>query len=451
MKETLDRLLCVDDEQFLLRGLKRSLRGRFEVVTASNGAEALEIVERQAPFMIIISDMRMPGMSGVEVLRRVREQSPDTVRILLTGYADLEAAIGAVNEGNIFRFLSKPCPTPTLVRALRDASLQHRLITAERVLLRRTLVGILKTLSNVLSLANPVAFGRASRARRDVTELTAKLGFKPRWEVEAAALLSQIGCVTLPPETAKKAYRGAPLTAEERAMVKRIPAVASGLLEDIPRLEEVRRILTYQDKHFDGAGLPADEVRAGAIPLGSRLLKIVLDFDALTTRGLRADEAADTLRCRDGWYDPSLLNAFAQLKGCKGQQIHELPLRKLRQGMVFAEDLTAGADEVILVARGQEVTVELLERIWNFSQRIPLNEPIRVVLTDDEKSGHTDDKPGSTKRVRRERESRSDPLTEGRTRAAARTHAALRELRRPGRSTVAARRRGPEGKARRSA
>lgn len=125
------RILLVDDEPALLDGLRRQLRREFDVVTATSGAEALRLLQT-ADFAVVLSDMRMPTMDGATLLSMVRERHPETVRLLLTGQADMESTIAAINDGQIYRFLSKPSPTPDIEAALRDAAELHRQITAER-------------------------------------------------------------------------------------------------------------------------------------------------------------------------------------------------------------------------------------------------------------------------------------------------------------------------------
>jgi DNA-binding NtrC family response regulator len=121
------RILIVDDGELLLDALKRQLRSRFDVTTATGGKEGIRLVTSQAPYAVVVSDLRMPEMDGVTLLYLIRQLAPDTVRVLLTGKADLEAATAAVNVGNIFRFLTKPCPTGMLLRALEAAVEQYRL------------------------------------------------------------------------------------------------------------------------------------------------------------------------------------------------------------------------------------------------------------------------------------------------------------------------------------
>ncbi|HKF01219.1 MAG TPA: response regulator [Candidatus Sulfotelmatobacter sp.] len=154
-------ILLVDDDRQILDGYRRSLRGEFLMDTVLSGQEALNLIESKGPYAVVISDMRMPGMDGIEFLRRVKSTAPDTVRIMLTGNADTETAIEAINEGSIFRFLIKPCSKEIIARTITAALVQHRLITAEKQLLEQTLSGCLQVLSEVLSLVNPAAFSRA--------------------------------------------------------------------------------------------------------------------------------------------------------------------------------------------------------------------------------------------------------------------------------------------------
>ena len=121
------RILIVDDDDLFLDALRRQLHARFDVTTARGGKEALRLVMSQDPYAVVVADLRMPEMDGVTLLFLMRQAAPQTVRVLLTGDADMEAATSAVNVGNIFRFLTKPCPTWMLVRALEDAVQQYPL------------------------------------------------------------------------------------------------------------------------------------------------------------------------------------------------------------------------------------------------------------------------------------------------------------------------------------
>ena len=373
------RVLCVDDEPNVLEGLQRHLRKGYAVVTAPGGEAGLAALAEHGPFAVVLSDMRMPAMTGAAFLAQVRQRAPETVRMLLTGDADVSAAIAAVNEGQIFRFLAKPCPPVTLLDAFTAAVKQHCLITSERVLLQQTLLGSIRALTEVLSLTNPVAFGRANRLRRYAGELAAKLELEQRWQVEIAAMLSQLGCVTLPPDTAEKHYHGQELTEDEQRLVAKMPEVVQGLLGHIPRLEPMLEILAQQNAS-PRADRSKRKSRSRSVPMASRILRVVSDYDTLETRGHPTQAALDTMRGRKDAYDGRVLAAFAELQGGGTQQneIADLPAGAVRVGMVLAEDLLMRSG-LVFVARGFEVTESFVQRVSNLEPNT-LKEPVRVIV-----------------------------------------------------------------------
>jgi response regulator RpfG family c-di-GMP phosphodiesterase len=357
------RILCVDDEPNVLEGLTLNLGRRYDVQTAGSGAAALELLHNDPQRAVIISDMRMPGMDGATFLAKARVAAPEAVRILLTGQTDIESAILAVNGGQIFRFLTKPCAPPDLLAAIGSAVEQHELITSQRVLLEQTLHGSIKALTEVLSLTNPAAFGRATRIKQVVSELAEQLALKERWQVEIAAMLSQLGHITLPAETAEKLYFGHSLSAEEQRLVDKLPAVTEQLLSGIPRLELVRAILADYPRPFRGATRPnlTDDV----VYAGAQLLKLAVDYDAVESHGAKGALAVDKLRAHAEQYDPSVLAALAALRAkATGDDVRETLLGQLVAGMVLAEDVKM-TNGVLLAARGHEVSQRFLERIRN--------------------------------------------------------------------------------------
>ncbi len=371
------RVLCVDDERAVVEALALNLgRQRYAVSVATSGAEGLDLLGGKGPFAVVLSDMRMPQMDGVAFLSQVRRTSPDTVRILLTGHADLDAAVAAVNDGQVFRFLTKPCPAPLLAQAVEAGVQQARLLAAEKVLLEETLKGSVKALLDVLALTSPAAFGRTQRIREHVMGLALGRVERGRWQVELAAMVSQLGCITLPPETLEKLYHGLALAPDEQAMVARLPSVAERLLAHIPRLEGVRAILAAQSTR--ASTLLPREAADDAVAVGACVLRLATDYDLLESQGLTTGAALDTLRGRK-LYDPGLLQAFAELRGAavKQAEIRELPLRAIHEGMVLAEDVRTVAG-VLLAPRGHEVTAGFVERARNYRAG-SVKEPIRVV------------------------------------------------------------------------
>lgn len=368
------KILCVDDEPQVLEGLGLHLRREYKVLTATGGKEGLGMIAEQGPFAVVLSDMRMPEMNGAVFLSKVREAAPDTTRMLLTGYSEMDSAISAVNDGQIFRFLTKPCPPDKLRLAFEAAVEQHRLVTAERVLLEQTLHGSIKTLTDVLSMTNPLAFGRATRLKKLVSDLAEAIALPDRWQVEVAAMLSQLGYISLPEETAEKYFYGREMTNPEKEMVSRIPEVTGKLLANIPRLESVQEILRGQTARFDaGEG-------KGEIPKGARLLKVAVEYDELESKGYDAQLAIDTMFGREGWYDPDILQELIKLKNASAEQrtVKEIPLVALQEGMVFAEEVRM-KNGLLLVARGYEVTQSFMEKVRNFKSG-SVDEPLRVIV-----------------------------------------------------------------------
>ena len=239
-----EKILIVDDEPNVLRGYQRVLHN-YQLDVAGGGEEALAAIEEHGPYAVIVSDMRMPRMNGVELLTRIRHLAPETVRMMLTGNSDQQTALLAVNDGHIFRFLTKPCPAFEFAKALDAGLAQYRLVVAERELLTRTLSGSIRMLTDVLSLVNPVAFGRATRVRTLVRQVAQFLGEPAIWQVEIAAMLSQIGCVAVSSDTLAHHYTGTKLTPAEEKELSTLPAVGGDLVRHIPRLETVADIITY--------------------------------------------------------------------------------------------------------------------------------------------------------------------------------------------------------------
>ncbi|MCK5236416.1 MAG: response regulator, partial [Deltaproteobacteria bacterium] len=287
-----EKILFVDDDVNILEAYKRNLRKKFVIETAPGGEAGIEAIRAKGPFAVVVSDMRMPGMNGVEFLARMREKEPDTIRILLTGQADMEDTIAVVNEGNIFRFLTKPCPPDRMANALNASLEQYRLIIAERELLEKTLMGSIKVLTEILSLVNPTAFGRASRIKGYVRHMATQLKLPGVWRFEMAAMLSQIGCVTLLPDTLLKVYAGQPLSDEEEKMYSSHPSVASQILSNIPRLESIARMIKEQQLSFGEYPTTQNSSKNGKdVEIGAQMLKVALDLDQLVTRGMQLKPA----------------------------------------------------------------------------------------------------------------------------------------------------------------
>ncbi|PTN38304.1 two-component system response regulator [Desulfonatronum sp. SC1] len=375
-----EKILFVDDDQNILDAFRRNFRKDYALETATSAREAAGVIARKGPFAVVVSDMRMPGVDGVQFLARLKEISPDTVRIMLTGYADVQSSIAAVNEGSVFRFLTKPCSAQHMKRVLEDALRQYRLVTAEKQLLEQTLSGSIKVLTELLALVNPDAFGRSNRIHRLVRQIALYQGVTKTWEMENAALLSQIGCMLLPSMAIQRIIQGQTLDGEMQQVYDMHPAIAADLLSHIPRLENVREIILYQEKHYDGEGAPIGGKTGSDIPLGGRILKILVDFDQLENSGKSAEKALNILRGREGWYDPQVLDALEKVLSRKTvYELREVRVDQLESGMLLAEDVQSQKG-MLLVAQGQEVTPVLITRLRTYAGISGVHEPIKVLV-----------------------------------------------------------------------
>ncbi|NJB67813.1 response regulator RpfG family c-di-GMP phosphodiesterase [Desulfobaculum xiamenense] len=383
MSDERRKILFVDDDANLLASYARQLRKRYDVETAESGAAGLRAVGELGPFCVIVSDFRMPGIDGLQFLSACREVSPDSSRILLTGFAELEVAIKAVNEGSIFRLLTKPCHPEILVRALSDGVRQYELVQSERELLEETVRGSVRVLSDVIGLTRPDVFGQISRIMPLVRKLSILMDDPQPWMTETAAMLCLLGFITLPEKLVRRVNLGRTLTSEEYAMFAGHAEVASRLVMRIPRMEEVGRIIAYQDKFYDGRGLPQDAVAGDLIPLGARILKVLLDFDRAVESGMNRPEALTALGGRHGWYDPRIVSTLGSMVKDEGQYcVKTVNMDALQESMVLAEDimLERGGKLVRVLARGQEMSRVTIAYLRKYQQNFSMSSKVRVII-----------------------------------------------------------------------
>jgi response regulator RpfG family c-di-GMP phosphodiesterase len=374
-----ERVLFVDDEPEVLEGIKRSLRNQVGLETATSGAEGLRLLREAGPFALVVSDMRMPSMSGVQFLMKVREQSPDIVRLVLSGQADLQATIDAVNQGHIYRFLTKPCPVDQLRTAIEDGLKQHRLLVAEKVLLEQTLSGCVKMLIEILGMVSPTASARASRLQRYTVELAAALNLPDRWQWGLAALVSQIGCVGLPKDILSKVEAGQALTDDEGRLYESHPQVAEKLLGAIPRLEDVAAIVTAQFGALSLAGRPENLRQWEDRSIGQLLLRTACEFDRLILKGVTRETAAVTLGASNLGLPADVMNALRSLAPANRERVvRQIHIKSLVPGMVLDEDLVSPKG-IRLVPAGNEVTQSLIIRLKSIANGVGVVEPFRVL------------------------------------------------------------------------
>ncbi|MEA2104704.1 MAG: response regulator [Candidatus Cloacimonadota bacterium] len=377
-----NNVLFVDDDLNILAAYKRTMRKFFNISTASSGAKGLKLIKQLGPFAVVVSDKNMPEMNGIDFLTKVKEEHPNTVRIMLTGKANLESAIHAVNDGRIFRFLTKPCSAKFLSNSVLDGIKQYQLLTAEKELLEQTLFESINVLSEILSLVNPIAFSRASRIRRYVQDVAKEMNLANIWQFKIAAMLSQIGCITLPAELLDKVFVDEKLSEYEAELYSKHPSVGSNLVKEIPRLELVTKMIEFQQKPYREFLKHNLTDKEKSVNIGAQILKVMLDFDKLLMQGKSSLNAVSHLRQinKENDYNPAVINALENLPLHQFDRITKtIKAADLRNSMIIDQDVK-GVNGVLLVPKGQLVTNTVLELVKSFSKRIGVKEPFRVQI-----------------------------------------------------------------------
>lgn len=382
-----ERILIVDDDPHLLSALRRQLGENFVLETAQGGEAAIAAVQQSLddhdPFAVVVCDMRMPGLDGIETLKRIRALSGDTVRMMLTGNADQQTAIEAINQGAIFRFYTKPCPSEQLEAGLNAGLEQYRLVTAERELLESTLTGSIKVLVDVVAMNDPVAHALGSRLREWVRVLTEEFRMPQRWKLEIAASLVSIGQVAIPPELTARKRQGEVLSPEEQSIFEQAPAAGRNLIAHIPRLAGVAEVVYLQDRGYDGSGFPADGPVGNDIPLDARLLKVLKDLALATEGGELTKGSFAELDKRRSQYDPVLLSKVRTCLEALGRVAPatsiEVPLAALRPGQTILSDIRLVNGHLILSAKTQ-LSVVQVERLRNLRRIFTFVEPVKVMV-----------------------------------------------------------------------
>ncbi|HRF47092.1 MAG TPA: response regulator [Anaerolineales bacterium] len=412
-------ILLVDDEPSVLAALKRALRpDGYRILTAESGAEALELLERE-PVAVIVSDQRMPRMSGAEFLELARQYAPDTGRIMLTGYAEPQAIIDAINRGGVYRYISKPWDDGDLRLTLRRAIDQHLLIgenrllnaeiqaqnaalaeanrTLERRVAERTreveaqrdelkdlygqldqnFADVIRVFVSLLELRDSREAGHSRRvaaAARFVAEQLHLAAEEVR-DIEFAAQLHEIGKLSLPDTLLGKSE--AALTPTEREMVQRCPVVGQAILMGIGNLQAVGRMIYHHRERYDGLGYP-ERIAGDEIPLGARIIAAADALDRMVfgqdeTLKRSASSVRDELARQAGHqFDPRVVLAVVEyLEALRREQQDaralKIALHVLQPGMTLARDLVS-AQGALLMPRGTLLSVTHVERIRNFAR-----------------------------------------------------------------------------------
>ena len=364
------RVLIVDDEQATLNLFSSVLKDRYDVSTASCAEDALALVrDEEAPFAVIVSDVFLPGLSGIELLAECARLSPDTVRIALTGDPGRDTVVDSVNHAKVFRFVSKPIRIATLGEIVENAVHHYESLRCEREMMETTVRMSVNLLLEVLAALNPASFELSQRLRGSVRVFARAMKLPNPWELELAASLARIGIVALPAPISRKVAHDLPLTAREAEVVAQVPQMGCQLLKQVPRMDRVAQAIRYQAKNYDGTGSPADGVARNQIPLGARILKVFMDRAELELEGISGDEAHDKMLVRKNVYDPDILAAsFQHFPECilsavsADREVRLVTAEELQPDLTLVTEVRT-AERLLLVASGTRLTPLIVQRI----------------------------------------------------------------------------------------
>jgi response regulator RpfG family c-di-GMP phosphodiesterase len=307
-----EKILLVCGDVYVLDSVRRYLWGQFTIDTASGYKEGLQMLAQQGPFAVVVADYHMSEMDGVQLLIKAKEISPDAVRMMLIRYTELSRVIEAINEGYIFRFLVKPCHPDTLIQAFQAALKQYQLINAERELLETTLARSVQLFTEILSKVNPIAFGQSLRIRRVVKRIIYNLELSDAWQFELAAILSQIGRITLPSALLEKLRLRTPLSDDEKRLFASHPMIAYKWLVDIPRIEPIPMMVRDQQRSFNEFPEDDETPYQRRAALGAQILKVAIDYESAIHNGTSHQDAVQTMLLHNQKYNLHLVNALGK-------------------------------------------------------------------------------------------------------------------------------------------
>jgi len=374
------KVLFVDDDNNILQGYRRSLRAEYEVNTALGAEAGIELIRSQErPYSIIVSDMRMPGIDGIEFLSQVMKISPRSIRIMLSGDADQQSVVDSVNQGQVYRFINKPCEQEELKQILTMATRQYQLEVAEHELLTRTLTGSMHVLTDILSMLNPKAFGNASQVRQLTMKLANKLKVKNSWECEIAGMLALLGTITVPEEVMEKVEQKEALSSSEKKLYESHPEFGATLVGNIPRLDNVAEYIRYQNKAYNGKGFPKDKVQGEEIPIGGRILRVVHDFQELVDSGISQELAFKEIQSNEIDYDMHVVAALEEIIEIPAGYLNrDVSVKGLTVGCILNQDVLTN-DGTLLLQKGQEINESMRMRLIFHSQTAGIQEPIAII------------------------------------------------------------------------
>jgi putative two-component system response regulator len=312
-------LLIVDDEIDNLQLFKRTFRKKYNIFLATSGSEGLEILKSNTIHMII-TDQKMPEMEGVEFLKKTIEMSPDSIRMLVTGYTDANALITAINSGKIYRYIKKPWNPDELLNLVDTAMKIYQLNKDTQLLandLKDLFSGTINAIIEALDAKDSFTLGRSKRVTFYSTETGKQLGLKDvnLSELELAGLLHDIGMIGIPESILNKPEF---LTDDEFFIVKKHVTFGIKILSDIRQLDSIVKLIEAHHERYDGKGYP-NGLDHQEIPLGSQIIAVADTYDSMTSdrayrKGLEHDIAIAEIKKNSGTqFNPDVVDAFLSI------------------------------------------------------------------------------------------------------------------------------------------
>ncbi len=305
------QILCVDDEPIVWRAFGRSLADAGCAIDFASGAAAALDLLAERPFDVVVTDLRMPGMSGLDLLERARQVAPETGRVLMSGHCDLSVAMGAVNRAAVDQLILKPWSPAELRGAVCEVARAARRQEEER---RQAMSTLLDSLVCALDMRDSETQWHSRRVSAYARHIAASMGLRGTalLDVERGALLHDIGKIGV---SDLILHKPSALNELEWAEMRRHPALGYEMLRHIDFLAEARLVVLQHQERWDGGGYPA-RLRGEEICLGARIFQIVDAFDAITNdRPYRAAQCyaaarAEIVRCAGTQFDPEVVRAF---------------------------------------------------------------------------------------------------------------------------------------------
>lgn len=408
-------ILFIDDNMELIQELAAHFFSKYNVVTAQNGEEGLKILKHQGPFAAVICNIKMPGMDGISFLYNVRKLAPNTRRIVMSSVAEHETLIRAINKARVYHFIQKPCPPAMLEMIIDKAVNRYGFISAQKDMIAKTLMSVTQAYRDILAMTNPIAYSRSSHVASIVEQLSKILNLRNAWIYQHAGLLSQVGCVKIPPETMEKVFTNQQLSSIDQKLLTEYPRWSYELINKLPKMDLIAEMILKQQDDFNGPPMPeapklseeekmaikegtmeapepydyyavenltylGDITLRPPVEIGAELLRVAADFETFISSGHDIEGAIDALKLRnkDNSYNPLIINALYHVNLPEvTKKIIEIPINQLSKQMTFEHDVLSKCG-ALLARKGKSYNNTYQELFEKYFEQNNIPETIYV-------------------------------------------------------------------------